>query len=413
MNFNFVPLFLLVQIGTVSAQLTSSDFYRTILPKEGPKPELDSTLPVQHLSAPERVVLFKKLLAADQKYREELQKSARTFRDKTLWKRVEANDRANQAILLRYVRAHGWPTRRLGGKDTPFTAWLIVWHCNRFETYRNFEPFLRAAAQRKLIPPNHYSSLAQKMARLELTRPPMPRSLLPFLFPLLLVSDHFNDDRVQQARTEKGRVVDELLQTNALRNISLNLFFRAFKQESELEIWGKNEVEPTFRLLKTYPVCAKSGTLGPKRRQGDEQVPEGFYHLDRFNPRSQFYLSLGVNYPNASDRVRGDRGNLGGDIFIHGSCVTVGCLPMTDAGIKEIYLLALAAREAGQARIPVHIFPARLDEAGFAELKKRYPGQPELLRFWGDLKAGYDFFEDKKRLPKVRVDGSGRYRIVG
>ncbi len=239
----------------------------------------------------------------------------------------------------------------------------------------------------------------------------MPRSL--FLFPLLLVADHFNDDRVQQARTDKGRVVDELIQTNALRKTHLRLFFRAFKQESELEIWGKNEAESTFRLLKTYPVCAKSGSLGPKRRQGDEQVPEGFYHLDRFNPRSQFYLSLGLNYPNASDRIRGERGNLGGDIFIHGSCVTVGCLPMTDAGIKEIYLLALTAREAGQIQIPVHIFPARLGDAGFAELKKAYADQPALLRFWSDLKAGYDFFEEKKRLPRVRVDGSGWYKIGG
>lgn len=239
----------------------------------------------------------------------------------------------------------------------------------------------------------------------------MPRTLLPFFLPFFLVADHFNDDRVQQARTDKGRVVDELLQTNALRKNSLNLFLRAFKQESELEIWGKNEADPTFRLLKTYPVCAKSGTLGPKRRQGDEQVPEGFYHLDRFNPRSQFYLSLGLNYPNAADRIRSERGNLGGDIFIHGSYVTVGCLPMTDAGIKEIYLLALQAREAGQTEIPVHLFPARLGGTGFSELKKRYADQPALLRFWGDLKVGYDFFEEKKRLPRVQVDGSGRYKI--
>lgn len=156
------PLTLLVLAHSTCAQLSSRDFYQAILPKEAPKPELDSTLPVQHLSAPERGLLFKNLYAADQKYRIALSKSAESFRDKTLWNRVKANDRANQAILLRYVREQGWPTRRLGGHDAPFTAWLIVWHCNRFEAYQRFEPYLRAATQRKLIPSNHHASLAKK-----------------------------------------------------------------------------------------------------------------------------------------------------------------------------------------------------------------------------------------------------------
>ncbi len=56
-------------------------------------------------------------------------------------------------------------------------------------------------------------------------------------------------------------------------------------------------------LFKTYKVCALAGTLGPKRMEGDYQVPEGFYYINEFNPQSNYYLSLGINYPNESDKV--------------------------------------------------------------------------------------------------------------
>jgi murein L,D-transpeptidase YafK len=59
--------------------------------------------------------------------------------------------------------------------------------------------------------------------------------------------------------------------------------------------------------------------------------------LDWFNPQSNFYLSLHVSYPNAADRVLGSKQNLGGDIFLHGNCVTTGCILITDGGIKEVY----------------------------------------------------------------------------
>ncbi len=161
--FAFLIL-LLIMAHPVSAQLSGKGFYQSLLPKAEPsfKTELDSTRSVKNLSAHERRVLFRKLLAADQKYREELHKPDKNPDDNALWQRIKANDRANQAILLRLVQTYGWPTQRLRDKDAPFTAWLIVWHCNRFDDYLNFEPYLRTAAQRKLIPPNHYASLAKK-----------------------------------------------------------------------------------------------------------------------------------------------------------------------------------------------------------------------------------------------------------
>ena len=188
------------------------------------------------------------------------------------------------------------------------------------------------------------------------------------------------------------------------------IFLRVLKREKELELWTK---DPTrgWSLAKAYPFCYASGKLGPKRKQGDLQVPEGFYHLDRFNPSSNFHLSLGVSYPNQSDRILGAKGDLGGDIFIHGDCVSIGCVAITDDKIEEVYTLAVMARARGQQRIPIHIFPGRLDEDGLEKLRPR--ADRTLLEFWKNLADGYRFFEEKKKLPRVRVGADGRYLFSG
>jgi murein L,D-transpeptidase YafK len=78
----------------------------------------------------------------------------------------------------------------------------------------------------------------------------------------------------------------------------------AYKEEQELELYAKNKAEVTFKKIARYSICQKSGQLGPKRKQGEDQVPEGFYHIDRFNPASFYHLSLGINYPNAADQKK-------------------------------------------------------------------------------------------------------------
>jgi murein L,D-transpeptidase YafK len=189
------------------------------------------------------------------------------------------------------------------------------------------------------------------------------------------------------------------------------LFLRVFKEEDALELWARAAEEEPFVLVKEFRICARSGSLGPKRREGDLQVPEGFYVINMLNPNSTYHLSLGLSYPNASDRVLGERGSLGGAIFIHGSCVTIGCLPMTDEGIEEIYLSVLSARLAGQAEIPVHVFPTRLTEAALARLTEATRNNPGLARFWSGLKPGYDAFEKSRRVPRVTVAKDGSYRV--
>jgi murein L,D-transpeptidase YafK len=224
------------------------------------------------------------------------------------------------------------------------------------------------------------------------------------------MDNHFSPfPRVREAYAEKLGIVQTALVAKNIDTSSLNIFIRAFKTEKVLEIWGKNAMEAPYQLITTYEVCKNSGDLGPKRREGDYQVPEGFYHIDRFNPNSSYYLSLGLNYPNASDKILSDKDAPGSDIFIHGKCVTVGCFPMTDDKIKEIYLFAEFAKRAGQAEIPVHIFPFKMTEENLryhTNLTKTYDSYAS---FWQNLKVGYDYFEKNKTIPPIKVDEKGEY----
>jgi len=207
--------------------------------------------------------------------------------------------------------------------------------------------------------------------------------------------------RVRDARAALAPKMTKLLADKSIDPQRLELFIRLIKTKKNVELWGRNAGEGEFQLIKSYRLAATSGSLGPKRQAGDGQVPEGFYEIDRFNPKSNYHLSLGLNYPNEYDRSLGDP-SPGGDIFIHGSNVTVGCMPITDAGIEEVYLLAVQARAAGQAVIPVHIFPFPLVEEEFAQ----YENDPS-LEFWRTLVDGYSYFEKNHQLPPVAQVASG------
>ncbi len=215
-------------------------------------------------------------------------------------------------------------------------------------------------------------------------------------------------ERVKTAYSEKWEMLKTELTSKKINKDNFELFFRVFKQDKSVEVWLKSKGEKEYKLFKTYSICSSSGLLGPKRHQGDNQVPEGFYSVSVYNPYSNYYLSLGVSYPNQSDRMIG-KNNLGGDIMIHGNCVTVGCIPLTDTYIKEVYVLAVEAKNNGQQTIPIHIFPTRLNEIGMKYLIDNYSKNTTLLDFWKNLKTGYDYFETHKQLPKVKVDKAGSY----
>ena len=191
------------------------------------------------------------------------------------------------------------------------------------------------------------------------------------------------------------------------------IYIRSFKYDSQLEVWARNTMNDQFKLFKTYRICALSGTLGPKRMEGDYQVPEGFYYVKIFNPKSNFHLSLGLNYPNASDNLLSDSLQPGGDIYIHGSCTTTGCIPITDNQIEELYLLTAYAKNAGQDFIPVHIFPVKYNVAkSVSKLQEITKEDSEYFVFSKKMKEVFDFFELHKSLPIVSVNKRGEYVIL-
>ena len=216
-------------------------------------------------------------------------------------------------------------------------------------------------------------------------------------------------EKVKEARAEKEPMLRELFDSKGLAYPPQALFFRTFKQDNIFEMWAKNTKDSQFVLVKSYEVCYMSGELGPKRKRGDRQVPEGFYVADYYNPNSWFLFAVRVNYPNASDWKLTTAKDPGGDICIHGACASIGCISITDELIKEVYLLMVYAKGRGQANIPVHIFPTKMTEENWNTLKEKYKDNKAKIAFWENIREGYLLFEKNKTLPKVTVDTKGKY----
>ena len=213
-------------------------------------------------------------------------------------------------------------------------------------------------------------------------------------------------ERVRNAREKHEQNLTKELKSAGIPLKSLEMLFVAFKEEQRLDVYVKTREATAFALWKSFPVCAASGVLGPKSRQGDLQVPEGCYSIDRFNPLSQFHLSLGLNYPNSADKKRSKAANLGGDIFIHGKCVTIGCLPMTDETMEQLYILAVHAKNNGQSKIPVYIFPFELSDPRL-EREKQHPHYP----FWKSLQPLYRRIKEKPAPLNWESDAKGNYLL--
>lgn len=174
------------------------------------------------------------------------------------------------------------------------------------------------------------------------------------------------------------------------------ILIRIFKAESELEVW-KQKSDGHYYHFKTYPICAYSGELGPKLKQGDRQAPEGFYLIDKdlMNPRSQYHLAFNMGFPNAYDRAYGRTGS---NLMVHGDCTSSGCYAMTDAVVEEIYTLAREALAGGQQDFQLHAFPFRMTAANMAANKDH-----DWYDFWVNLKEGYDYFETTRLAPRLAV----------
>lgn len=218
-------------------------------------------------------------------------------------------------------------------------------------------------------------------------------------------TEQLKQERVQQAYALKEELVKQALRAQQIYG-AYEILLNAYKREAVLEVWVKAKGHKTFKHLSSYPFCVNSGILGPKTREGDLQIPEGFYKLHVFNPKSIYHLSLGINYPNALDLALNAE-NPGSDIYIHGKCSSKGCISI-DTAIEDLYILAVEARQAGQEDIPVQIYPFKMEVDLMEEAIQKYP-QHEA--FWRSLQQAYLRFQSNKRNFKVLIK-NGTYVLV-
>ncbi|MEX2498752.1 MAG: L,D-transpeptidase family protein [Wenzhouxiangellaceae bacterium] len=206
----------------------------------------------------------------------------------------------------------------------------------------------------------------------------------------------------RSAWVNQSKWLFERLNRKSLR-IGDPVHIRIFKQSRELELYlqGRNG----FELYRSYPICDMSGTLGPKRFEGDYQAPEGFYTIApaRLHPHSDFHLAFNLGYPNAFDRALERTGS---NIMIHGGCASNGCFAMTDYYMEQIYLLAEAALRNGQTGISVEIYPFRMTENNLdAHASSRW------IDFWRSLKPAHDHFVNTGKPAKIGTE-AGAYRVL-
>ena len=194
-----------------------------------------------------------------------------------------------------------------------------------------------------------------------------------------------------------------------------DLYLRAFKREGELELWASSERGDEMKPILTWKLCALSGVIGPKRQEGDEQVPEGFYKLTGYNPYSRYHLSMRVSYPNRADRILGHPSQPGSDIMIHGDCLSIGCLSMTDARVEELWAITEAWKRHKQNRrrrrfISLTISPTRQLNDLLA-LAAHHDVSDEDRLLWEVLRDADAQFTSTRRPPQVSVDQEGTYLL--
>lgn len=163
------------------------------------------------------------------------------------------------------------------------------------------------------------------------------------------------EQAIVEIRPNSEEVIQSYVRNAGLTEWPSNLTFLAFKEEQKLEVWTYHNSE--YKHLHTYDILANRGKAGPKLKEGDRQIPEGLYNIIGFNPNSSYTLSMKLNYPNQFDKEKAEleqRTNLGGDIFIHGKAVSIGCIAIGDEAIRELFLLVY---EVGKDNVKVIISP--------------------------------------------------------
>ncbi len=223
--------------------------------------------------------------------------------------------------------------------------------------------------------------------------------------------NQLKNERVKQAYRNHYWNIDSMLRECHINPLCYDIHLQVYKEQEMVAVYLKNKDVDTFSLFNVYDFCSNVGFLGPKLRQGDFQIPEGFYEIESFNPQSAYHLGLRVNYPNPADKRRNNSSNLGGDIMVHGGCATIGCIPIGDSLIEQLYILATEAKNCGQEKITLYIFPNDMNASNHKRILEQYPAS-QLHSFWRNLLPLYKFFEKTKILPEIGIDPEGQYYLV-
>ena len=207
----------------------------------------------------------------------------------------------------------------------------------------------------------------------------MKKEIAKALLFVIIFASSFScmDNENRRLHFDKQIVVDSLLSNHQTSPGQYKIRMQAFKAERILEVYLSTS-NADWTKVRSYPFCNFSGDLGPKLKEGDRQIPEGIYKIKVFNPKSKFYLSMGLDYPNARDMKIADPEHPGSDIYIHGGCRTVGCIPITDEKIAELYLMSKTAEKD----IEVIILPYKPSIENHNRFAEKYP---QHQAFWGAL----------------------------
>lgn len=232
------------------------------------------------------------------------------------------------------------------------------------------------------------------------------------LVSLVIALEVDEPERVAAARAAHEATLIEKVEALGLAWPPRELHVRMFKDERVVEVWVGDGRAP-LALLETFTECGASGVIGPKAEQGDLQVPEGFYFVTGLNPWSPGLLSLQLDYPNDADRarrvVRASDAPLGGDIAVHGTCISTGCLAIDDAPIEQLYLLALEPRRRGRV-IRVHVFPTRMEPERVAAVLE-HTDDVSVVKLWTSMIPAYRAFERTRRTPLTWARRDGTYGV--
>jgi murein L,D-transpeptidase YafK len=233
---------------------------------------------------------------------------------------------------------------------------------------------------------------------------------LLYIIPIFLFLNAYSQKRVDIFFNKNYEKLKVQFKNKNLTFPPKNVFIRVFKYEGELELWVADSVCDEYKLFKSYRICMNSGELGPKRKEGDLQIPEGFYYITQLKTITNYHLALKINYPNESDLILGDKNRPGGEIYLHGKCVSIGCVSVNDNDIEEVFILVELSRKMGQTITPVQIFPINFsDRCSKEHFNYKFTNKENLLSFEKNLEEGYNFFVKHKRPPLIIVDETGKY----